>query len=158
MTPSYSAVVGAAWLERGGVKVIANIRGGGEYGPSWHQAALKQNRYKCYEDMEAVAQDLIERKFSSPPKMACIGGSNGGLMVGNLITRPLSSKLFGAAVCQVGPAPSTVPPYPFSSPALSSPPLFCPTLLRPLLMYSSPSRNVEPTSLTSVSVRCRCLI
>ena len=51
--------------------------------------------------MEAVAQDLIDRKISSPPKMACIGGSNGGLMVGNLITRPLSSKLFGAAVCQV---------------------------------------------------------
>ena len=101
MTPSYSASVGAAWLERGGIKVIANIRGGGEYGPAWHQAALKENRYKCYEDMEAVAQDLIDRKISSPPKMACIGGSNGGLMVGNLITRPLSSKLFGAAVCQV---------------------------------------------------------
>ena len=79
----------------------ANIRGGGEYGPKWHQAALKANRYKCYEDMEAVAQDLIDRKISSPSKLACIGGSNGGLMVGNLITRPISSKLFGAAVCQV---------------------------------------------------------
>lgn len=101
MTPGYSAAVGAAWLEAGGVKVIANIRGGGEYGPTWHQAALKEKRYKCYEDMEAVAQDLINRKITSPSKLACIGGSNGGLMVGNLITRPLSSKLFGAAVCQV---------------------------------------------------------
>jgi len=101
MLPGYSAAVGAAWLEKGGVKVIANIRGGGEYGPEWHQAALKANRYKCYEDMEAVAQDLIDRKITSPPKLACIGGSNGGLMVGNLITRPISSKLFGAAVCMV---------------------------------------------------------
>ena len=62
---------------------------------------MKENRYRCYEDMEAVASDLIERKITSPAKMACIGGSNGGLMVGNLITRPLSSELFGAAVCQV---------------------------------------------------------
>jgi len=99
--PGYSAAVGSCWLESGGIKVIANIRGGGEYGPKWHQAALKANRYKCYEDMEAVAQDLIDRKITTPEKMACIGGSNGGLMVGNLITRPLSSKLFGAAVCQV---------------------------------------------------------
>jgi len=99
--PGYSAGVGAAWLEAGGIKVIGNIRGGGEYGPKWHQAALKENRYKCYEDMEAIAQDLIDRKITSPSKLACIGGSNGGLMVGNLITRPISSKLFGAAVCQV---------------------------------------------------------
>mmetsp|Transcript_31869 Transcript_31869/g.52548 ORF Transcript_31869/g.52548 Transcript_31869/m.52548 type:complete len:814 (+) Transcript_31869:124-2565(+) len=101
MLPGYSGSVGAAWLEQGGVKVEANIRGGGEYGPTWHQAALKANRYKCYEDMEAVAQDLIHRKITSPGKLACIGGSNGGLMVGNLITRPIASKLFGAAVCQV---------------------------------------------------------
>lgn len=102
MLPYYSAGVGAGWLEKGGVKVIANIRGGGEYGPTWHQAALKEKRYKCYEDVEAVAADLIERlKITSPPKLACIGGSNGGLLVGNLITRPVASKLFGAAVCQV---------------------------------------------------------
>lgn len=101
MLPGYGAGTGAAWLEKGGVKVIANIRGGGEYGPTWHQAALKANRYKCYEDMEAVAQDLIAKKITSPAKLACIGGSNGGLMVGNMITRPLSSQLFGAAVCQV---------------------------------------------------------
>lgn len=101
MLPGYAAGVGAAWLEKGGVKVIANIRGGGEYGPKWHQAALKSNRNKCYEDMEAVAQDLIDRKITSSAKLACIGGSNGGLMVGNLITRPIASRLFGAAVCQV---------------------------------------------------------
>jgi prolyl oligopeptidase len=94
--------VGVGWLERGGVKVIANIRGGGEYGPRWHQAALKEKRYKAYEDVEAVAYDLIHHlKITCQEKLACIGGSNGGLLVGNLITRPISSTLFGAAVCQV---------------------------------------------------------
>jgi len=101
MLPGYSAGVGAGWLERGGTKVVANIRGGGEYGPTWHQAALKEKRYKCFEDMEAVAQDLIDKKLTSREKLACIGGSNGGLLVGNLITRPIASSLFGAAVCQV---------------------------------------------------------
>ncbi|KAJ1453531.1 Alpha/Beta hydrolase protein [Pelagophyceae sp. CCMP2097] len=101
MTPGYSAGVGAGWLERGGIKVIANIRGGGEYGPAWHQAALKEKRHKAYEDVEAVAQDLIQRKITSPHKLAVIGGSNGGLLVGNMLTRPVASKLFGAAVCQV---------------------------------------------------------
>jgi len=101
MLPGYSAGVGAGWLERGGCKVVANIRGGGEYGPSWHQAALKEKRYKCFEDMEAVAQDLIDSKLTSRERLACIGGSNGGLLVGNLITRPVASSLFGAAVCQV---------------------------------------------------------
>jgi len=101
LLPSYAAGVGAAWLEAGGVKVVANIRGGGEYGPAWHQAALKEKRYKCYEDLEAVAQDLIERKITSPAKLAAMGGSNGGLLVGNVLTRPLASSLFGAVVCQV---------------------------------------------------------
>jgi len=101
MLPYYSGAVGAAWLEAGGVKVIANVRGGGEYGPAWHQAAQKSLRYKAYEDVEAVAQDLIARNISSPPKLAVIGGSNGGLMVGNMLTRPVASALFGAAVCQV---------------------------------------------------------
>jgi len=78
MLPGYSAGVGAGWLERGGVKVIANIRGGGEYGPTWHQAALKAHRKKCYEDMEAVGQALIDSGLTSPAKLACIGGSNGG--------------------------------------------------------------------------------
>ena len=101
MTPHYSAGVGIGWLERGGCKVIANVRGGGEYGPSWHQAALKEKRYKAYEDVEAVAADVIARGISSTEKLAVIGGSNGGLMVGNMITRPVASSLFGAAVCQV---------------------------------------------------------
>lgn len=81
--------------------MIANIRGGGEYGPVWHQAALCEKKYKSYEDMEAVAQDLIDQNITSPAKLACIRGSNGGLMVGNLLTRPISSRLFGAAICQV---------------------------------------------------------
>merc|ERR1712087_348941 len=101
MLPGYSAGVGAGWLERGGAKVIANIRGGGEYGPKWHQAALKEKRYKAYEDVEAVAADVIARGISSTEKLAVIGGSNGGLMVGNMLCRPVSSSLFGAAVCQV---------------------------------------------------------
>ncbi|KAL7542900.1 hypothetical protein ACHAXR_012196, partial [Thalassiosira sp. AJA248-18] len=101
MLPGYSAGVGAGWLERGGCKVIANIRGGGEYGPAWHQAALKDKRYKCFEDMEAVAQALIDSKLTRRERLACIGGSNGGLLVGNLICRPIASRLFGAAVCQV---------------------------------------------------------
>jgi prolyl oligopeptidase len=74
---------------------------GGEYGPTWHQAALKSKRYKCFEDIEAVAEALIESGLTSREKLACIGGSNGGLLVGNLITRPIASSLFGAAVCQV---------------------------------------------------------
>ena len=102
LLPGYSGGVGAGWLERGGVKVIANIRGGGEYGPQWHQAALKAKRHKAYEDMEAVARDLIARGVTSTPKLACIGGSNGGLLIGNMITRPTASaSLFGVAVCQV---------------------------------------------------------
>jgi len=101
LTPSYSAGVGIGWLERGGCKVVANVRGGGEYGPRWHQAALKKNRFKSYEDVEAVAQDLIDRKISSPSKLAVIGGSNGGLMVGNCLTRPIAASLFSTAVCQV---------------------------------------------------------
>mmetsp|Transcript_28977 Transcript_28977/g.86509 ORF Transcript_28977/g.86509 Transcript_28977/m.86509 type:complete len:731 (+) Transcript_28977:258-2450(+) len=101
MTPHYSAGVGIGWLERGGCKVIANVRGGGEYGPSWHQAALKEKRHKAYEDVEAVAADVIARGITSKEKLAVIGGSNGGLMVGNMIVRPVASKLFGAAVCQV---------------------------------------------------------
>mmetsp|Transcript_22724 Transcript_22724/g.70272 ORF Transcript_22724/g.70272 Transcript_22724/m.70272 type:complete len:716 (-) Transcript_22724:48-2195(-) len=101
MTPHYSAGVGIGWLERGGCKVIANVRGGGEYGPKWHQAALKEKRFKAYEDVEAVAADVIKRGIAKPEKLAVIGGSNGGLMVGNMLVRPVASKLFGAAVCQV---------------------------------------------------------
>jgi len=101
MTPAYSAGMGAGWMEAGGVRVVANIRGGGEYGPRWHQAALKEKRHKAYEDLEAVAQDLITRGIASPAKLAVMGGSNGGLLVGNMLCRPVASTVFGAAVCQV---------------------------------------------------------
>jgi prolyl oligopeptidase len=99
MLPGYSAGVGAAWLEKGGVYVVANIRGGGEFGPKWHQAALKANRNKAYEDFAAVAKDLIERKVTSPARLGTQGGSNGGLLMGNMLTT--YPELFGAIVIQV---------------------------------------------------------
>ncbi len=99
MTPNYSGGLGRAWLDKGGVYVVANIRGGGEYGPRWHQAALKQNRHKAYEDMAAVAQDLVARKITSPRHLGVQGGSNGGLMTGNMLTQ--YPELFGAVVVQV---------------------------------------------------------
>ena len=99
LTPGYSAIVGKSWLERGGVYVVANIRGGGEYGPRWHNAALKANRHKAYEDFAAVAQDLITRKITSPRHLAAMGGSNGGLLAGNMLTQ--YPQLFGAIVIQV---------------------------------------------------------
>jgi prolyl oligopeptidase len=99
LTPAYSGTVGAAWLEKGGVYVVANIRGGGEFGPKWHQAALKANRHRAYEDFAAVAQDLIRRKVTSPKHLGIQGGSNGGLLMGNMLTR--YPELFGAIVCQV---------------------------------------------------------
>ena len=99
MKPAYSGVTGAAWLEQGGVYVLANIRGGGEFGPRWHQAALKQQRQRAFDDFLAVAQDLIARKVSSPRHLGIMGGSNGGLLVGAAMTqRP---DLFNAVVCQV---------------------------------------------------------
>jgi Serine proteases of the peptidase family S9A len=99
MTPSYSGGMGRAWLDQGGVYVLANIRGGGEYGPRWHQAALKQNRHKAYEDMAAVAQDLVARKITSAKHLGVQGGSNGGLMAGNMLMQ--YPQLFGAVVVQV---------------------------------------------------------
>ena len=95
--PSYSGTVGAAWLEKGGVYVVANIRGGGEFGPQWHRAALKANRHKAYEDFIAVAEDLIARKVTSPEHLGISGRSNGGLLMGNMLTR--RPDLFGAIVC-----------------------------------------------------------
>jgi prolyl oligopeptidase len=104
LTPSYSGIVGKGWLERaehqgGGAYAVANIRGGGEYGPGWHQAALKQNRHKAYEDFAAVAQDLIARRITSREHLGTMGGSNGGLLVGNMLTQ--YPDLFGAVVVQV---------------------------------------------------------
>ncbi len=98
-TPSYNPGRGAAWLEQGGVFVLANIRGGGEFGPAWHQAALKANRQRAYDDFAAVAEDLAKRRVTSPRHLGIIGGSNGGLLMGVMLTqRP---ELFGAIVCQV---------------------------------------------------------
>jgi prolyl oligopeptidase len=99
LQPAYSGSIGRAWLERGGVYVIANIRGGGEYGPRWHQAALKEHRLRAYEDFAAVSEDLIRRKVTSPKHLAAMGGSNGGLLMGNMLT--LYPQLYGAIVSQV---------------------------------------------------------
>jgi prolyl oligopeptidase len=97
--PQYDGAIGRAWLERGGVLVVANIRGGGEYGPTWHKAALRENRHRAYEDFAAVARDLIDRGVTSPRHLGCMGGSNGGLLVGNMLTH--YPDLFGAIVCLV---------------------------------------------------------
>ncbi|MFU8830511.1 MAG: prolyl oligopeptidase family serine peptidase [Wenzhouxiangella sp.] len=98
-TPFYSGLVGTAWLERGGVYVLANIRGGGEFGPRWHQAALKENRQRAFDDLIAVSEDLIERNITSPENLGIQGGSNGGLLVGAvMVQRP---DLYNAVVCQV---------------------------------------------------------
>jgi prolyl oligopeptidase len=99
LTPSYSANFGMLWLDRGGVFVVANIRGGGEYGPAWHQAALLGNRQKAYDDFQAVAEDLVKRGITTAHQLGILGGSNGGLLVSaNMVQRP---ELFGAVVCQV---------------------------------------------------------
>jgi prolyl oligopeptidase len=99
MQPYYASTVGATWLERGGVFVLANIRGGGEFGPKWHQAALKENRQRAYDDFIAVSEDLIQRKITSPKHLGIMGGSNGGLLVGVAFTqRP---DLYNAVVCAV---------------------------------------------------------
>jgi prolyl oligopeptidase len=97
MLPAYNAGVGAAWLEGGGTYVVANIRGGGEFGPRWHRAALKENRPRAYDDFIAVAEDLIRRKVTSPEHLGVEGRSNGGLLVGNMLTR--RPDLFRAVVC-----------------------------------------------------------
>ncbi|TLP78875.1 prolyl oligopeptidase family serine peptidase [Nesterenkonia sphaerica] len=97
--PGYLPLVGKAWLERGGVFVVANIRGGGEYGPRWHQAALKDQRHKAYEDFAAVAQALVSSGVTTTEQLGCRGGSNGGLLTGNMLTQ--YPELFGAVVIQV---------------------------------------------------------
>jgi prolyl oligopeptidase len=99
LSPSYSATVGHAWLRRGGAYVVTNIRGGGEYGPAWHQAALKDKRQRAYDDFIAIAEDLIERGVTSPEFLGIRGGSNGGLLTGVMLTqRP---DLWNAVVVQV---------------------------------------------------------
>jgi prolyl oligopeptidase len=106
LTPSYSGSYeqlygsyGKLWLDRGGVFVLANIRGGGEFGPAWHAAALKENKYKSYEDFEAIAEDLFKRNITSPGHLGIEGRSNGGLLVGATMTR--RPDLYGAVICGV---------------------------------------------------------
>jgi prolyl oligopeptidase len=116
LTPSYAAVLGATWLDRAAMAaagaraldadasvatlyVVANVRGGGEFGPAWHQAALRAHRHRAHDDFVAVAEDLVARGFTSPSRLAIRGGSNGGLLVGNVLTR--RPALCAAVVCAV---------------------------------------------------------
>ena len=99
MQPSYSGSIGSSWLARGGVYVLANIRGGGEFGPAWHQAALQSKRQASFDDFIAVAEELLAQGVTKPAQLGIQGGSNGGLLVGAvMVQRP---ELFGAVVCQV---------------------------------------------------------
>jgi prolyl oligopeptidase len=99
LQPAYSGALGRSWLARGGVYVQANIRGGGEFGPGWHDAAILQHKQRSYDDFAAVAEDLIARKITRPRRLGIKGGSNGGLLVGAVMTqRP---ELFNAVVCAV---------------------------------------------------------
>ncbi len=99
LTPSYSANFGRLWLSHGGIYVVANIRGGGEFGPAWHDAALKTKRQHAYDDFEAVAADLVKRGLTTPRQLGIMGGSNGGLLVSTVMVQ--KPELFGAVVCQV---------------------------------------------------------
>ncbi|HEY0301911.1 MAG TPA: prolyl oligopeptidase family serine peptidase [Rhizomicrobium sp.] len=99
LTPGYSANFGKLWLSHGGIYVVANIRGGGEFGPAWHEAALLQNRQKAYDDFAAVARDLVSRGLTTPKQLGIVGGSNGGLLVtAAMVQHP---ELYGAVVSQV---------------------------------------------------------
>ncbi len=99
MQPFYVSTFGVSWLEKGGVFVLANIRGGGEFGPQWHLDGIKEKRQNVFDDLYAVSEDLISKKITSPKHLGVVGGSNGGLLVGVAFTqRP---DLFNAVVCQV---------------------------------------------------------
>ncbi|WP_156687720.1 prolyl oligopeptidase family serine peptidase [Mycobacterium sp. Marseille-P9652] len=98
-TPAYSGVLGRLWLARGGTYVLANIRGGGEYGPGWHTQAMREGRHKVAEDFAAVATDLVDRGITNVPQLGAQGGSNGGLLMGIMLTQ--YPERFGALVCSV---------------------------------------------------------
>ncbi|MEW2415536.1 prolyl oligopeptidase family serine peptidase [Streptomyces sp. NPDC046866] len=98
-TPGYDALTGRAWLARGGTYVVANIRGGAEYGPAWHQAALGAHRVRAFEDFAAVAADLVARGITTPDRLGITGASNGGLLMGAMLVR--HPELFGAVVARV---------------------------------------------------------
>ena len=98
-TPAYMSAQSQAWLARGGAYVLANIRGGGEYGPQWHQGALLENRQRVFDDFISVAEDLIAKKLTSPDHLGISGGSNGGLLVtATMVQRP---DLFNAVISSV---------------------------------------------------------
>ena len=99
ITPTYAATVGKLWLERGGAFVLANIRGGGEFGPAWHDAGRKTKRQIIFDDFAAVARDLVARRVTSPPKLGIYGGSNGGLLMGVQFNQ--HPELWGAVTIQV---------------------------------------------------------
>jgi prolyl oligopeptidase len=98
-TPGYSGVLGRLWLARGGTYAMANIRGGGEYGPGWHTQAMRENRHKVDEDFAAVAEDLVQRGITTVQQLGAQGGSNGGLLMGIMLTK--YPEKFGALVCDV---------------------------------------------------------
>jgi prolyl oligopeptidase len=98
-TPGYSGVLGRLWLARGGTYAMANIRGGGEYGPSWHTQAMREGRHKVDEDFAAVAEDLVNRGITTVAQLGAQGGSNGGLLMGIMATK--YPEKFGALVCDV---------------------------------------------------------
>lgn len=98
-TPGYDGVMGRLWLSRGGTYVLANIRGGGEYGPTWHTKAMREGRHLVYEDFAAVARDLVDRGITTVEQLGAQGGSNGGLLMGVMLTQ--YPELFGALVCSV---------------------------------------------------------
>jgi prolyl oligopeptidase len=99
LLPGYHADVGKAWLEHGGVYVVANIRGGGEFGSAWHKAGIREHKKRAQDDFAAIAADLVRRGVTSPRRLACHGGSNGGLLVGNMLTR--FPERFGAVWCTI---------------------------------------------------------
>ena len=98
-TPNYSATIGKLWMERGGVYVLANIRGGGEFGPAWHDAGLKTHRQRIYDDFAAVGKDLVTRRITSPRRLGIMGGSNGGLLMGVEMTQ--HPEMWNAIVIEI---------------------------------------------------------
>jgi prolyl oligopeptidase len=99
VVPNYSGTIGFAWLEKGGVYVLANIRGGGEFGPKWHQAGLKEKRQNVFDDLYAVTNDLFAKKITSSNNLGIMGGSNGGLLVGVAFTQ--HPEYYKAVICAV---------------------------------------------------------
>ena len=99
LKPAYLGAMATQWVLQGGAYVIANIRGGGEYGPRWHRSAMKLSRQRAFDDFIAVSEDLITCGVTSPAHLGIMGGSNGGLLMGAMLTqRP---ELYGAVICAV---------------------------------------------------------